>query len=186
MKAGPERANPGHLVHVDRIADAFDARRPERFHFEVSSGELLGVFGDDDRASRRERLHPRRQARRVADRRVLGVRVVGANRAYDHLAGVESDANFHRRISGRAQLCRVAAHFLLHAERRVKSALRMVLVRNRGSEQREDSVAGGLHDVTVVAMHRVDHQLQRGIDECARFFGIEILHQIHRSFDIGK
>ena len=32
-------------------------------------------------------------------------------------------------------------------------------MRDRRAEQREDAVAGGLHDVAVVAMDRVDHQL---------------------------
>ena len=62
----------------------------------------------------------------------------------------------------------------------------MILMRDRRAEQRENSVAGGLHDVTVVAMHRVDHQLQRRIDNRPRLFRIEPLHQVHRSLDIGK
>ena len=62
----------------------------------------------------------------------------------------------------------------------------MVFVRDGRAEQREDSVAGGLHDVTVVAMDRVDHQLERRIDDCARFFGIEAFHQIHRALDVGE
>ena len=51
----------------------------------------------------------------------------------------------------------------------------MVLVGDRRAEQREDAVAGGLHDVAVVAMHRLHHQLERRIDDCARFFGVKIL-----------
>ena len=55
----------------------------------------------------------------------------------------------------------------------------MVLVRHRGAEQREDAVAGGLHDVAVVTMDGIHHQPQRGIDNRARFLGIEVLHQLH-------
>ena len=51
----------------------------------------------------------------------------------------------------------------------------MVLVRDRRAEQREDPVAGDLHDVAIVAVDRVDHQLECRIDNRARFFGIEIL-----------
>ncbi len=51
----------------------------------------------------------------------------------------------------------------------------MVLVRDRRAEQREDAIAGALHDVAVVAMDRVDHQLERRIDNRARFFGVEVL-----------
>jgi hypothetical protein len=52
----------------------------------------------------------------------------------------------------------VAAYFVLHAQRRVERALRMVLVGGRRAEQREDAVAGRLHHIAVVAPHRVDHE----------------------------
>ena len=64
---------------------------------------------------------------------------------------------------------------LLHPQRRIERALRMILVRDRRAEQREDAVAGRLHDVTVVAMHGVDHQLERRIDDRARLFRVEVL-----------
>jgi hypothetical protein len=35
-------------------------------------------------------------------------------------------------------------------------------------------------------MDRVHHQLQRGVDDGACLFGIEILHQLHRALDVGK
>ena len=53
----------------------------------------------------------------------------------------------------------------------------MVLVRDRRAEQREDAIAGGLHDVAVVAAHRIDHQFQRRVDDRAGFLGIEVLLQ---------
>jgi hypothetical protein len=59
-------------------------------------------------------------------------------------------------------------------------------VRDGRAEQREDSVAGRLHDVAVVAAHRVDHQLQRRINDRARFFGIEVLLQLRRALDIRE
>jgi hypothetical protein len=45
--------------------------------------------------------------------------------------------------------------------------LRVVFVRDRRAEQRKDAVTSRLHDVPVVAPHRVDHQLQRRIDDRA-------------------
>src|SRR5215469_18682153 len=62
----------------------------------------------------------------------------------------------------------------------------MVLVGDRRAEDREDAVAGALHDVTVVAPDRVDHQPERRIDNRSRFFGIEVLLQLGRSLDIGE
>jgi hypothetical protein len=54
------------------------------------------------------------------------------------------------------------------------------------AEQGEDAVAGRLHDVAVVAVHRVDHQLQRRIDDRSRLLGVEVLHQLHRTLDVGE
>ena len=62
----------------------------------------------------------------------------------------------------------------------------MVLVRDGRAEQREDAIAGGLHDVAVVAANRVDHQLERWIDNRARLFRIEILLKLSRSLDVGE
>jgi hypothetical protein len=64
--------------------------------------------------------------------------------------------------------------------------LRVVFVRDRRAEQRKDAVTSRLHDVPVVAPHRVDHQLQRRIDDRARLFGIEVLLQLGRAFDVGE
>ena len=57
---------------------------------------------------------------------------------------------------------------------------------DRRAEQREDAVAGRLHDIAIVAMRRVDHQLQCGIDNRARLFGVEVLHQLGRSLDVRE
>src|SRR5208337_1666231 len=34
--------------------------------------------------------------------------------------------------------------------------------------------------------HRVDHQPKRGIDDCAGFFGVEILLELRGALDVGK
>ena len=68
----------------------------------------------------------------------------------------------------------------------MERALRMVLMGDRRAEQREDAVAGRLHDIAVVAMHRVDHQLQRRVDDRARLLGIEVAHQLGRALDVGE
>src|SRR5258708_37374970 len=62
----------------------------------------------------------------------------------------------------------------------------MILVRHWGPEQGEDAVACRLDDVTVIAPHGFDHQLQRRIDDRARLFGVEVLHQLGRTLDVGE
>jgi hypothetical protein len=59
-------------------------------------------------------------------------------------------------------------------------------MRHRRPEQREDAVASGLHDVAIVAAHRLDHQLQRRVDNRAHLLGVEFFHQLGRALDIRK
>ena len=49
----------------------------------------------------------------------------------------------------------------------------MVFVRDRSAKQGEDSIVGGLNDVAIVAMDRVDHQPQCRINDCPRLLGIK-------------
>ena len=62
----------------------------------------------------------------------------------------------------------------------------MVFVRDGRAEDREDAVAGALHDVAVVAADRVDHQAQCRIDDCAGLLGVEVLLQLGRALDVGE
>jgi hypothetical protein len=71
-------------------------------------------------------------------------------------------------------------------ERRVGRALWMILVNNRGAEQREIPVADRLHDVTVIAMDGIDHHLERRINNRVRFLWAGGLHQLRRAFDVGE
>ena len=63
----------------------------------------------------------------MADRRVLDV-LTGLDRAHHDFAGVDSDAHLQRRAAFDAQAIGVAPHLLLHPERGVERALRMVLM----------------------------------------------------------
>jgi hypothetical protein len=62
----------------------------------------------------------------------------------------------------------------------------MVLVGRGSAEQREDAVAGRLHDVAVVALHRFDHDAQRRVDYRARLLRVQFLHQRGRALDIRE
>ncbi|HYL58834.1 MAG TPA: hypothetical protein VEU51_08175 [Candidatus Acidoferrales bacterium] len=122
----------------------------------------------------------------MTDWRVLDVALAGLNRADHDLPGVHADANLDRCAAVSLKLGAVATQLLLHPERGVECALRMVLVSDWRAEQREDPVASRLHDVAVVAADRVDHQLERRVDYRARFLRVEVLLQLGRALDVGK
>jgi hypothetical protein len=121
----------------------------------------------------------------MTDRRVFRM-TSGLDRAHHHFARVHPDPRLDRNPAIRAQTLGVAAQLLLHRERRMKCALRMVLVRGGRAEQGEDSVAGRLRNVAAVAMHRRHHKLQHRVDDRARLLGIEIAHQLCRALDISE
>ena len=122
----------------------------------------------------------------MSNRRVLGMPFGGLDSAHDYLARVDADANLDRRPATLAQRRRIAPQLFQHPQRRIQRALSMILVRERRAEHRENAVAGALHDVAVVAAHRVDHQLERGVDNRARLFGIEVLLELSRALDVGE
>jgi len=64
--------------------------------------------------------------------------------------------------------------------------MRMVLVSCRRAKQREDSVAGRLHHVTLVAPHRVDRDSECRVDNRARILGIEVAHHFRRILDVRE
>ena len=66
------------------------------------------------------------------------------NRADHRFARVHPDASLKRQFALHPQPIRVALEILLHPQRRIQRALRMILVGDRRAEQGEDAVAGGL------------------------------------------
>src|SRR5215469_5115619 len=68
----------------------------------------------------------------------------------------------------------------------MQRSLRVVFVCDRGSEHREDTVPRRLHDVALVVVYRIDHQLECGIDDRTRFLGIEMLLEFSRAPDVGR
>src|SRR5262245_33790792 len=85
-----QRSDSRHLVNLHGITHALDRRGPQTLEAEESFGELARLVADDDRPSGGETLKPRRQARRVADRHVVGVEVVLPNRAHNDLSRVDA------------------------------------------------------------------------------------------------
>jgi hypothetical protein len=106
--------------------------------------------------------------------------------AHHHLAGVDSDAGLDSRAALLPRVLAATAETVARRERGMNRALRMVLMRDRRAKEREDAVAGRLDNVPTILMDCIDHQLERGIDDRARLFGIEIAHQLGRALDVGE
>ena len=63
----------------------------------------------------------------------------------------------------------LSVDLIVHPQCSVQRSSRMVFVSNGCTEDGEDFVTGALHYMPVVALHRVDRQLKRRVDNRARF-----------------
>src|SRR5947209_1820232 len=98
----------------------------------------------------------------MADWGVLNF-AAGLERTHHHFTGVNPDAGFEwmRALSG--PTLPVIAQLLLHLKSSIECPLRMILISGWRAEQREDAVAGRLHDVTLVVAHGLDHDSERRV-----------------------
>ena len=62
----------------------------------------------------------------------------------------------------------------------------MVLVGDRGAEERHDAVAGVLVDGPLVAVDAVGEDPEEAIEEAMPFLGIDALGELHRARDVGE
>ena len=186
LEAGAQRPDAQHLVDVQRSADALDLGRAQVAELEIALGQFVGVLADHDRAGRGQPFQPRGQAGRMADRHVIRVQVVLADRADHDRAAVHADADLQVDALLAAQPLGVAPPAFLHPQRGEQRPLGVVFVGQRCAEQREDAVAHGLRHVALVAMDRVHHELERRVDDRARVFRVEVFDEGHRALDVGE
>ena len=192
VQAAPHRhleslqgSEPGDFKRVDRIADAFDCRRPQRPHFKITLDQPTRPLTYGDRTGGSQRLQPGGEIGGVPDRGIFQP-PPGFDRAHDHFAAIDSDPHLDGRLTQLCEPLGMLAQLLLHLERRIEPALRMVLVGDRRAEDRVNAVAGRMHDIAFVTAHRPNHDPQRRVDDRARLLGVEVRHQFRRAFDVRK
>src|SRR5438445_4779770 len=62
----------------------------------------------------------------------------------------------------------------------------MIFVGDGGAKEGKDAIAGGLRYIALVAMDRVHHELQGGIDQAAGVCGVEVFDESHGALEVGK
>ena len=185
LQARAGRAGAHDLVDGHGLGQALDRRGPERFHLDEPLGPPQGGLGDEGGAGAGELLHPRRQMRRLADRRVVHVEVV-ADRAHHDVAGVEADPDLDIDPVPLADVLGVVGHRVLHPQRGIAGPRRVVFVSQRRPEERHDAVAHDLIDGALVAVHGLHHQLEDRVDDLPRFFRIPVRQQLHRALQVRE
>jgi len=121
----------------------------------------------------------------LPDRRVVHVEV-RADRADDHLTRVETHTDLDGNPVTPEHTLGVALHRLLHAEGGVAGAHRVILVRERRTEERHYAVAHHLVHGALVAMDRLHHPFEHGVEDLARLLGIAVGEQFHRALEVRE
>ncbi len=123
--------------------------------------------------------------RRLADRGVVHVEVA-ADRAHDDVAGIEADPDLHVDPVPLADVLGVERDRVLHPERGIAGPGRVVLVRQRGPEERHDAVPEHLVDGPLVAVDGLHHELEDRVDDLPRFFRVPVRQQLHRALQVRE
>ena len=129
-------------------------------------------------------LEARRHVGGVADRRVVHAQVA-ADRAHHDEAGVEALAGAEA-DAARRELRLVVVERPLDAEGGVDGAARMVLVGDRGPEERHDAVAEELVDRALVAVDLGEHEVEGPAHEPVDLLGVEALGQRGEAGDVHE
>src|SRR3989441_4705228 len=185
VEAGPDRTRTPQVEHPDRDARALEVLLPAVEEVEETRREPCGLLGHADTARPRQLLHAGGEPDDVTLRGVVHAQIV-ADSPDDDLARVE--AHPHREIEPA-----LAPHVFgerpevaRQLERGRAGALGVVLVGDRGAEERHDAVAGVLVDRPLVVVDAVREDPEEAIEEAMPLLGIDTLSELHRARDVGE
>ena len=161
---------------LDRARDALEAVRAKRARHDEPVGQPRGLGGEKGRARDGRLLDPAGQMRGGSDRLVFHRHVV-ADGADHHLAGMQADPDFRGALPG---------HDFQHRPRGEAGPHGVVLMGQRGAEQRHNAVS--VHPVhrAAEAMDGLRHGLQGRIETQQRLFRIEAVDDLGRTTNVGE
>ena len=184
LEPGARLAGPDQLEGLERVGEALDQQGPRRLHGDVALHELQRLAGEQGAARLRELLHARGEVRGLPDRGVVHVQIA-ADGAYHDLARVDPDPYAHRHRQARDP-GHVAPDRVLHPQRRVAGAKRVILVRQRRAEEGHDPVAQDLVDGALVVVDRLHQGFEDRVEDLPRFLRIPVGQELERALQIGE
>jgi hypothetical protein len=101
-------------------------------------------------------------------------------------SAIQPDPNSDGHTVDALHLCGMLLHRALHGEGCVTRPHGMVLMRQRGAEQRYNAVTHDLVHGALIAVHRRHHVLDDRVEQLAGFFGVAVGQQFHRALQVGE
>ena len=173
-----------HLEHLDGLGEALDVDGADRPRAHAAAGHGDGVGTREHGAGLGELLEARRQVDGLPHRGER--RRVGAEGPQHDLSGVEAHADQDRDPVGPLDVVAVCGDPLLHPQRGVARADRVILLGHGRAEQRHDPIAQHLGHGALPAAHRLDHVLDDLIEERRGLLGVVARQHRHRRGDVGE
>src|SRR5207247_1173962 len=185
LEAAPDLARASQLEHSHGNAGALETLFATVEEVVEARGEVPRLLGHSDAARWRQLLYPGGEPDDVPLRGVVHAQVV-ADPPHDDLAGVQAhpprdlEPALARHVFGqRAELAR-------QIEGGRTGALGVVLVGDRGAEERHDAVAGVLVDGPLVSVNAARKDPEQTIEQPMPFLWIDALRELHRAHDVGE
>jgi hypothetical protein len=166
------------LEDLDRGRQALHGHGAAGRHLHEALGECQRLRSEQDGPWPGHLLHARGQVGRLADGRIVHVEI-RADRADDYLARIQPYADLDRDTVRSEDAIGVSLDGLLHTQRSVAGANRVVLMRHRCSEQRHDPVAHHLVYRPLVAVDGLHHQLEDRVQDLASLLWVAVGEERH-------
>jgi hypothetical protein len=185
IEPGAYRTRPFELADVERLADALHLHRAEITETEVAGDQAGRRLGEEHGSGLGELFHSLREPHGVPLRRVVHAEII-ADPSDDHLARIEAHADEEVQAAGDAELVGVVAEGVAQVKCGPARALGVVLVGDRGAEERHDAVAGVLVYRALEAVHALGEEGEKAVHDPVPLFGVELLGKLHRALHVGE
>jgi hypothetical protein len=185
--AEPARLGLGaeHAVRADGRALALHLDPAEVLEIENRRYQSLRILGDLNRAGVGSLFHARGEVHGVAHGRVFHD-ALRTDVSRHHGTRVDADANREVEAVLLFDLRRERLDLVQDLECSKNGPLRIVLVRDRSAEERQNGVAHEAGDGALVALDGAREDRERAVHDFAPIFGIQLFGERGRSDDVAK
>ena len=170
---------------MHRFLDTFDVDLAHVVEHEVPVDHRRGALRQVGLARLRQRLHPRRKAHGVPDRRIRHD-PVGADVADHHLTRVEAHPDRQAEAVVAPHRAGEALQAIAEEQRRVAGTGGVILVCDGRAEEHHRAVAGELVDRAVEAVHALGDEREEPVHQGAPRLVVDAPGELHRALHVDE